>query len=346
MNPWAVLIAVVLLLANGAFVALEFALVGSRHTRLSPMAEAGDARAKKALVAMGSIDLELAGAQLGITMASLGLGLAAEPALAGGLSRLFGLGSVSHAVAETIAVIVSIIIITFLHLVVGEMVPKNIALAHPERTLLRLAGPNSVFMAIFGPLLRVLNGAARLCLKMVGVTPRSELSTAYTGEELAAMFAVSHKGGELEDFAAELLTGVLDFGDEMVGAVMVARPDIVSLAEDATVADAERVVVTSGHTRLLVTGRDLDEVRGFIHSKDLLGLPVDAAERPVPVRLVREMLVVPVEAQLEEVLSTMRRSRVHFALVVNNDGTTAGLVTLEDLLEELVGDIIDESDPS
>lgn len=344
MNPWAAVVAVILLLLNGAFVALEFALVGSRRTRLVPLADSGDARANKALTAMASLDLELAGAQLGITMASLGLGLTAEPALAGGLSKLFGMGPISHAIAETIAVIVSILIITYLHLVIGEMVPKNIALAHPERTLLGLAGPNQIFMAVFRPLLRILNGAARLCLRMIGVTPRSEIASTHTPEELAAMFAQSHREGEIEDFAADLLVGVLEFGDRMVNSVMVARSEIVTVNESATVAEVERVAVDSGHSRFPVIGKSIDDVRGFVHSKDLLGLSAAAANSPVPGDLLRELPVLACDARLDEVLSTMRRFRVHFARVVGADGSTAGLVTLEDLLEELVGDITDETD--
>lgn len=344
MNGWAVVMAVLLLVVNGAFVALEFSLVGSRRTRLASMAEAGDTRAEMAVEAMRSVDLELAGAQLGITMASLGLGLTAEPALAGGLSRLLGLGGLSHSVVHVIAVVLALVIITFLHLVVGEMVPKNLALAHPERTLLALAGPNRIFMAVFRPLLRVLNGAARLCLRAVGVSPASELSTTHTAEELAAMFAVSHEGGELEDFAADLLTGAIDFGSREVGSIMVAREAIVSIPTSTTVAAAERVVVETGHSRLVVTGGDLDDVRGFIHSKDLLALGPRMTDRSVPDRLVRAMLVVPCERTLDDVLAAMRSSRAHFAIVTTDGGATAGLVTLEDLLEELVGEIVDESD--
>lgn len=344
MNVGALLVAVVLLILNGAFVALEFALVGSRHTRLAPLAEAGNPRAVKALAAMHSVDLELAGAQLGITMASLGLGLTAEPAIAGGLAHLFSLGPISHGVAEVIALVVSLVIITYVHLVVGEMVPKNIALASPERTLLALANPNRIFMVIFGPLLRLLNGMARLCLRLVGVSPRSELSTTHTAAELAAIFAVSHEGGEIEAFAVDLLTGVLDFGGREVAAVMAPRDAITSISINSTPEQAERVVVESGHSRLPVTGRDLDDVLGFIHSKDLLGIDDDAVDQPLPPNLLRKMLVVDCDSALEDVLTAMRDSRVHFALVVDAAGRTSGLVSLEDLLEELVGDIIDESD--
>ena len=334
-TPWALVAAALLLVANGFFVAVEFAVVGSRRTRLERLRDEGVARAGHALAATGDLNLQLAGAQLGITMASLGLGAVAEPAVAGLLDAVLG---------HTVAVVVALVLVVFAHLVVGEMVPKNIALTDPERTLLALVLPNRAYLWLFRPLIGVLNGVANLGMRVLRVEPRRELASARTAEDLAVMLAASREEGLIEDFAHDLLAGVLDFGDRVVGSVMVPRAQVVTVPVGATVAAVERVVVDTGHSRLPVVGRDLDDVRGFIHAKDLLTLPPEVRDRPVPVRLIRRMLVVPTTRSLEDVLLGMRRVRVHFALVVDETGATAGIVTLEDLLEELVGDIVDESD--
>jgi CBS domain containing-hemolysin-like protein len=228
----------------------------------------------------------------------------------------------------------------FLHLVIGEMVPKNIALTDPEQWLLRLQGANRAYLWLFGPVIRLLNGAANVCLRLLRV-PTGDAREGHTAEELAVMLAASRDEGLIEDFAHDLLAGVLDFGDRTAGSVMVPRDDVAAITLATTVAEAEGLVVASGHSRLPVIGRDLDDVRGFVHAKDLL--VVDTA-RPVPLRLLRQMLVVPPERSLEDLLLAMRRARVHVALVRDADGSTVGIVTLEDLLEALVGDIVDESD--
>lgn len=344
MSPWPFVAAVALLLANGFFVAVEFAVVGSRRTKLQELAAAGDRRAERSLAALSDLNRELGGAQLGITMASLGLGIVAEPAVAQLLAPLFELIGASEALAHSVALVVALVIVVFLHLVVGEMVPKNVAIVDPERTLSRLAPVDRAYLFVFGPLVTVLTAISNAGLRLFGVRARSELPIAHTAEELAAMLATSREQGLIEDFAADLMAGVLDFGGRDASAVMVPRERIAYISIGTSVAEAERMVLERGHSRLLVVGRDLDDVRGFIHAKDLLTLPADAAARPVPLRLVRRMLDVPCDRSLEELLLGMRRARVHLAVVRDAEGHTAGLVTLEDLLEELVGDILDESD--
>jgi CBS domain containing-hemolysin-like protein len=345
-NGWVALAISALLLAiNGFFVALEFSLVGSRRTKLEELAADGSASARLALAASGDVTLLLAGAQLGITMASLGLGLVAEPAMADLLGPVARALHLPAGVSHTVAVIIGLCIVVFLHMVIGEMVPKNVALADPERTLRRVVSLNRAYLLIFRPVIRVLNAMGNLGARAFGVHPRDNLSSAPTAAELTVMLAASHEEGLIEDFAHGLLTGVLDFGGRDVASVMVPRPEIRSITAATTVAQAEQLVVDSGHSRLPVEGpAGLDDVRGFVHAKDLLTLEVGAADRPVPLRLVRRMLVVPPERSLEDLLLAMRRARVHFALVTGDDGTTVGIVTLEDLLEELVGDILDESD--
>ncbi|WP_208027768.1 hemolysin family protein [Rhabdothermincola sediminis] len=344
MKVWPFAAAVALLFANGFFVAVEFAVVGSRRTKLQELAAAGDRRAERAMAALTDLNRELGGAQLGITMASLGLGVVAEPAVAELITPLVEITGASEALAHSIALGIALVIVVFFHLVVGEMVPKNVAIVDPERTLLRLAPLDRAYLFLFGPIVAVLTALANGGLRLMGVRTRRELAVGHTAEELALMVATSREEGVIEDFAADLMAGVLDFGGRDVSAVMVPRERIATISIGTSVAEAERVVLERGHSRLLVTGRDLDDVRGFIHAKDLLTVPAEAASRPVPLRLVRRMLDVPCDRSLEDLLLGMRRARVHVAVVRDPDGRTAGLVTLEDLVEELVGDILDESD--
>lgn len=344
MNVWALVAVVVLLVVNGYFVALEFAVVGSRRSRLEPLADAGDRSAQRGLVAIGDLSTRLAGAQLGITVASLLLGLVGEPAVAGTFEALLGgVAVIPEGATHAISVVLALTVVVFLHMVIGEMVPKNLSLADPERALRRLAGIDRAYLAVARPIVRLLNALGNGGVRLLGVEPRDELASAHTAEELAVVVAASREEGAIEDFAADLLTGVLDFSGRTVAAVMIPRDRVSAIARSTTVADAEDIVVARGHTRMPVLGPGgIDDVVGFLHAKDLLTLAAPAAGRPLPLRLVRPMLVVPIDRSLEDVMVAMRRSRVHFALVQHHDGTTAGIVTLDDLLEELVGDIVDE----
>jgi CBS domain containing-hemolysin-like protein len=345
MSPWFLLLAVVLLAANGVFVAKEFSLIASRRTKLEGLAEDGSVQARWALEAASELPLQLASSQLGVTMASLGLGAVAEPTVAGGLEHLFGMGGwLPHAVASTLGLVLGLGIVVFFHMVVGEMVPKYVALADPEKVLLKLAVPNRAYVALFRPIIRTLNAVGNAATALFGVVPRDELESTHTAEEIASMLAASREEGLIEEVAHDLLTGALDFGERQVRAVMVPRDEISWVPRTATVEDAERLVVTSGHSRLIVAGRDLDEVVGFIHAKDLLTVPASARNRPLPVARIRRVLVLPESRSLDDVLVGMRRSRTHLGVVVDGDRHVTGLATLEDVLEDLVGDIVDESD--
>ncbi len=296
------------------------------------------------MAAIADLNRELGGAQLGITIASLGLGAVAEPAVAQLLVPLFEAVGASEALAHSVAFVIALSIVVFLHLVIGEMVPKNIAIVAPERALMRLITLDRIYLFVFGPVVKVLTAIANGGLRLFGVRVTDELSVAHTAEELAMMLAVSREEGVIEDFAADLMAGVLEFGGTDAASVMVPREQVAYVRRSATVREVEQLVLASGHSRLPVVGRDLDDVRGFIHAKDLLTLPPSAAGETVPPRLVRRMLLAPTTRPLEELLLGMRQARVHFALVRDEDGATAGIVTLEDLIEELVGDILDESD--
>lgn len=341
---WQILFALAMLVANAYFVAIEFALVGSRRTKLEPLAEGGSRRARRAVVATGDLNLELAGAQLGITMASLLLGFVAEPLVVHALEDLFGFADLPEGVTAAAAFLVGLSIVVFLHMVIGEMVPKNVAIAAPERTLLALMPVDRAYLAVFRPVVRLLDGLASIGLRLLRVERRDEVGGTPTAQELAVMLAESHEEGLIEDFAHDLLAGVLDFGGRTAGDVMVGRDDIVAIDRGTTVAEAEARFVEAGHSRLPVLGATPDEPLGFVHAKDLLTVDDDAVGRPVPARLVRPLPVVRADRPLDEVLVAMRRTRVHVALVADEAGRTAGLVTLDDLLEELVGDILDEGD--
>lgn len=338
-------LALALLVANGFFVAVEFALIASRRTKLEAMAEQGSARARLAIGAMRHLNVQLAGAQLGITMASLLLGYVAEPTVAGLIEG--GLEHVVHlpeGLLHTIGFVVALTIVAFLHMVIGEMVPKNVAIADPERTLLALALPNRAYVTLFGPLLRVLNGLVAAGVRLLGIEPRDELATAASADELAVMLGASRDEGLIEEVAHQLLTGALDLGDRSITTVMVPREGVVWLPRTATPAEAEALVVSSGHTRLLVAGEEVDDVLGFVHAKDLLTMSGSARTRPLPLGRVRRMLVLGAATSLDDALLAMQQARLHVAVVADPDGRTLGIATLEDVIEALVGDIRDESD--
>jgi CBS domain containing-hemolysin-like protein len=339
------LLSVVLLGANAFFVAVEFALIASRRTKLEAMAERGSARARLAVGSMRRLNVQLAGAQLGITMASLLLGYVAEPAVSGliedGLEQVVRLPS---GLLHTIGFLVALILVAFLHMVIGEMVPKNVAIAAPERTLLVLALPNRAYVTVFGPLLRLLNGLSAAGVRLLGIEPRDELATAASADELAVMLGASRDEGLIEEVAHQLLRGALDLGDRRITTVMVPRDEVVWLPRAATPAEAEALVVSSGHTRLLVAGEEVDDVLGFVHAKDLLTMTGAARHRPLPLGRVRRMLVLAASTSLDEALLAMQQARLHVAVVADGEGRTLGIATLEDVIEALVGDIRDESD--
>jgi CBS domain containing-hemolysin-like protein len=340
---WYLAIAMLLLLANAFFVAIEFAFVTSRRERLEPMAADGRRTATVALGSMRKLSLQLAGAQLGITMASLGLGFVAEPALGHVLESWLDPFDLPASVMRGIAFGVALLIVTFLHLVIGEMVPKNLAIAGPERTVLALALPNRLYVTAFGPVIRFLNAVANAVVRLIGLEPKEELASAHTPEELAAILARSRREGTIAGSQADLLTGALDLAERPVRDVMVLRRDIVAVTLRTRMADVERLVRERGHSRLPVVGRDLDDIVGFVHVKDLLR--TTASDRdPISLGRLRRMLVVDEGTALADVLLRMQSSRLHLASVTDAEGRTVGLVSLEDVLESMVGDIRDESD--
>ncbi|MCU1352000.1 MAG: hypothetical protein JWM05_1209 [Acidimicrobiales bacterium] len=344
MSVGALVATILLILANGFFVAVEFALITSRRSKLEGLAEAGSRSARLALDASHELSLQLAGAQLGVTMASLGLGYVAEPALGHLVESALHPLHLPEGAVTSIGFTVALTLVVFLHMVLGEMVPKNLALAGPERVAVILAWPQRIYVAAFRPVIRALNWLANLGVRIFGIEPQDDLEGKHSTAEIAVMLATSRAEGLIEEFEHELLAGALDFSDRRVDTVMVPRERVVFVRSVDPVAEYERVIVQSGHSRLPVVGAGLDDVRGFVHAKDLLDIEPDARGRPYPLGRLRRMLIVGADLPLGEVLVRMQARRLHLAVVVGPDGRTVGIATLEDVLEALVGDIRDESD--
>ena len=253
-------------------------------------------------------------------------------------------GELPAALLHGISYAVALTLVSLLHMLLGEMVPKNLAIAGPEQTAMWLAPIHRTFVAMFRPLIWVLYAMAVGVVKLLGFNPKDEIKTAHTAAEFLALFRASKEGGLMQEFDHALLVGAVHFRDRTVHSIMIAAADLVAVHRDATVAEVERVIVESGHSRILVFETGIERVDGFIHAKDLLGLPPGATERPIPRELIREVLGVIPDLGLENLLLAMRRRRLHLAVVRSLTGDTLGIVTLEDVLEQLVGDINDESD--
>jgi CBS domain containing-hemolysin-like protein len=340
----ALIVSLALLLLNGFFVAASIGLLAARPTRLEELVAQGEPRAKTALSSTRELSVMLAGAQLGITMCSLGLGFAAEPAVARLIAGPLGATELPDGFVHSISFAVGLAIVVFFHMVFGEMAPKNVAISEPERTALWLALPMRIYVTVFRPLIYVLNFVAKAGLKLMGIEARDDLASVHTAEEIGAMIAEAGKEGVLEEFKQRLLSGAIELGTRDAGAAMIPRTEIEAVSVTARPAEIERKGVETGHSRLPVYAGDLDHVLGFVHAKDLLRVGPEERERPLPRRLIRQMLIVPESRKLRPLLIDMRRERRHLALVIDEHGGTAGIVTLEDLLEELVGEIRDEYD--
>lgn len=338
---------VALVLLNAFFVAAEFALVGARDTRLRQMAEAGDKKAALARKAMAHLDRYISATQLGITLASLGLGWIGEPALAGVTERLFRWlpDPLAPLATHTVAVTVAFTVITMLHIVLGELVPKALALLFPERVSAWTAAPLMGFAWVFHVPITVLNGAANGLLKLVGVRTPTTHERLHSPEEIRMLVEQSQLGGQLEVDDARLLRGVFQFSEKRAEEVMTPRTKIMALALNQTVDDAVAEVAKTGRSRYPVYAESLDDIIGVVHTKDLLGALKADPTQPVST-LMRQPLLVPATREVEDVLADMKRLKTHLAIVLDEYGGTAGIVTMEDVLEEIVGEIYDEHDPA
>jgi magnesium and cobalt exporter, CNNM family len=344
LNLGALFFGLALVLINGFFVAVEFAFTASRRQILEEMASDGNRFAPMALKSMSELPITFAGAQLGVAGASIGLGFVIEPALAGLFEDLLGVTGLAHQAVVTIGVVMALLIASFVHNVFGEMAPKNATIAAPERAALILAGPFRAYVTVLRPIIVALTWVALGLLRLFGVEVREAIESTHSAADIAAMVKTVGAGGLIEDTSSRLLTAAIDFRETLVSAVMVPRPDLVALPLASTPADLERTVVSTGHSRIPVYRSDLDDLHGFVHAKDLLTVGEDEMDLPIAETLIRPMLTVPESLSVAPVMEMMRTTRTHIALAVDEYGSTAGLVTLEDIAEELVGEIRDEHD--
>lgn len=337
----AVGIAFLLLAGNTFFVGAEFALISARRTQIEPLARRGSKIAKLTLRAMEQLSLMMAGAQLGITMCSLGLGAIGEPAVAHLLSPVFELVGFPDAVVAPLSFTIALAVVVTLHMVLGEMVPKNFALATPERAALLLGPPLYAVVWILRPLIAVLNTVANGVLRMLRVQPQAEVTSTFTAEEVAGFLSESRREGLLDDEELTLLTGALAFNGASIRQVALPLADIVTVPRQVTVRQLEELCGETGFSRFPVKGGTGD-LLGYVHLKDLLSHPVQRREETVPGRYVRPLVTVEVQRSLGEALASMQAGGAHVARVVDpQDGRVVGLAFLEDVLEELVGEVID-----
>lgn len=340
------LLGMLLLIAiNAFFVAAEFSLVRARRSRLEQIAE-GDARARLALREIGEISEYLSACQLGVTLASVGIGFLGEPAIADLIHPWLG-GSLSHGLALAISLTVAYMLTTALHITIGEQVPKLLAISRAEATARVVARPLHWFTMSFRPLVAGLNGASNAILRLLSVDPSAAFEEGGTPEDLKGLIAQSLKGGQLALDEALMLSGVFELPEQQARHVMtpITRVVTVGISDDAET--ASRRCIESGHTRLPVTeDSNLDRIRGIIHANSLLDLILSEGPKAAIERVVRAALIVPESKPLDGLLAELRRTRNSIAVVADEYGRTAGIVSIEDIVEEIVGEIADETDPS
>lgn len=339
-DTWGIAWLVILLLINGFFVGAEFAVISARRSQIEPRAEAGSRAAKSTLYAMEHATMMLATSQLGITVCSLLILNVSEPAIHHVLEYPLALTQLPEDVAGTIAFIIALVIVSFLHVVIGEMVPKNLSFSVPDRAALILAPPLVFISMVFRPIIYALNATANGVLRVFQVEPKNEANSAFTVDEVANIVAQSTREGVLTD-SIGALNAAFEFSAKKVKDIAVGMPDLVSLPEAATPADVERAVAQEGFSRYVLVN-DEGEPTGYLHLKDVLDLDeVGEFDEPVPPKRIRRLISISRGMDLEDALAAMRRSGVHLARVFDDSGETRGVLFLEDIIEELVGEVQD-----
>jgi CBS domain containing-hemolysin-like protein len=337
---------IALLLLNGVFVAVEFALVRSRRTRLEAMARSGDRKARLALRAASNLGPVLSASQLGITLASLGLGWVAESSIGVALEHWFATMPMFAEVSlrATLGATIALVVITYCHVVFGELAPRAAALNHPEQFARWLAPPLLVFAWIVTPFTTVLNKSAHVVLRLFGQRAELQEEAVHSPEELRMLVEQSSESGELAEQDADLIEGVFEFSEKTARDVMTPRTEIVAVPFEATLDEVTTIVVDSGFSRFPVYDESIDNVVGLLLAKDLIQMLRRPPELFSLKDITRPVHFVPGSREVEQVLSDFKRLKEHMAVVLDEYGGTAGLVTMEDLLEEIVGEILDEYD--
>ncbi|HKZ01681.1 MAG TPA: hemolysin family protein [Pyrinomonadaceae bacterium] len=337
------LLVILLVLANGFFVASEFSLVGVRRSRISTLAAAGDKRARRLLRLIDHLNAYISATQLGITLSSLALGWIGEPAIAHLLEEPLK-GRVSETVMHTIAFTIAFSIITFLHIVLGELAPKTLALDRAEKTALAIAWPMETFYKVFQWPIRLLDWAGTRTVRLFGLHPSVEHASIYTADELRQLIDISHTSGHLEAEEKKLINRVFDFAETEVREAMIPRTAVSALPLSTTVEEAKLAFRTAGYSRLPVYRKRLDDVVGILFRRDLEAY-LENPDLPFNLKeLLHPPSFIPDTARLGAVLKRMKSTRTHLACVVDEHGGIEGIITLEDLLEEIVGEINDEFD--
>lgn len=339
------LVVALLLFANAFFVATEFALVSVRKTRLAQLSKEGNKLAKIALDSINHLDRSIAAVQLGITIASIGLGWVGEAALVKLIQPLFNFlpDSMQAVATHSLAVSIAFALITFMHVVIGELMPKSIAIQHPETTALVVAKPMSFITKIFTPFIFLLNGFGNWLLSLMKIPPAHVGHLVHTVEELDMIIDESHKEGVLNDTEKDILQNVFKFSDIMAKQVMVPRPDVVSIPIDITTDELKKLTIENQYTRYPVYEEDLDKVVGILHIKDLYPLIIEGREIVLK-DILRPVILIPETLTIDKLVHEFKTKRAQMALVIDEFGGVSGLVTLEDVLEEIVGEVQDEFD--
>lgn len=329
-------LAVVFLIGNATFVGAQFALITARRDQIEPLAASGNRRASIALAQMRALDRMLAGTQLGIALCSLGLGAVAEPAFGHLLERLLGAWSLPAAVLDPLAFALALAFVSFCHMVFGEMVPKNLALAQPLPSALTLGLVMAIWTRLTGVLLTVISAMANGILRLLRIEPTSELHGSYTAEDIAQLVDQSASEGLLDREDRHRLQQALTLDTHTLADVVIPMPKLVTLRPDSRVGDLQQVTTRSGYSRFPV--RDGNRITGYVHAKELLRLDVLGPAAPLPGDSRHEMIELPAGANMTSALEGMKRTSTHMATVVS-DGVHVGIVTLEDVLEQLLGEI-------
>lgn len=334
----ALLLTVTLLALNAVFVAAEFALISARRTQLEPRVAAGSRPARMALRAIENITLVIAAAQLGITICSLGLGAVGEPAIAHLLEPVFNAVNLPDGVVHPISFVIAMTIVVLMHVVLGEMVPKNLALVGPDRAALILGPFMLAVVALLRPFVIVLNGAANLIVRSLRVEPKDEVASTYSHDEVAGLVEESRREGLLDEHEYGLVSGALDFSDGTVDQVLLPLDGLVTIAPTATPVDIEQACAATGFSRFPVTDSGGD-IAGYLHIKDVLETDEASRHETIADKWVRPLATVVAGSGLYEALRTMQSRGSHMARVANQSGEVLGVIMLEDVLEELVGEI-------
>lgn len=338
-----ILAALFFVFLNAFFVLCEFSIVKVRHSKLEQLLKEKKGGAKQALEISSNLDTYLSACQLGITLSSLALGWLGEPAIARLLAAWFENTTLSPTLTHTVSIAIAFALITLLHVVLGELVPKSVAIALADKTALLVARPLHIFWLLFYPLIKTFDFLAMLGLKFIGIKPAKESETVHSDEEIKIIASESQRGGVLDEFETEIIRNAVDFSDIVAKEVMTPRKDMICLNKNKSYDENMKIVSEYKHTRFPYINDSKDSILGMIHIRDLMKNEIVGGQKRLD-DFVRPMFLVPENVSISKILIRMNKERTHTALVVDEYGGTAGLITMEDIMEEIVGDINDEHD--